>query len=78
MKRLPQDVLRQFNQIQAALESGTHWSLLGGRRHTDSDRIVFNLKHWYRLVCWHACQQPLQFEVMTHERYNAVARNTRR
>ncbi|MEL6355130.1 MAG: hypothetical protein AAFR58_25805 [Cyanobacteria bacterium J06627_28] len=78
MKRFPKDVVAQAARIQADLESGAHWSQIGGRRHTHSDRVVFDLKHWYRLVCWHPCQAPLRLEMMTHERYNRVARNARR
>lgn len=78
MRRFPQDIIDQVDVIRDELESGAHWSQVGGRRHTHSDRIVFNLKHWYRLVCWYPCQTPLRLDVMTHERYNSVARNTRR
>ena len=78
MKRLPSDVLKQVNQIRTALESGQHWSQVGGRRHVHSDRIVFRLKHWYRLVCWHPCHPFQKLEVMTHEHYNGIIRKSRR
>jgi len=78
MKHFPKDILKQVDKIQVQLESGAHWSQIGGRRHAHSDRIVFNLKHWYRLICWDLCQEPLRLDVMTHERYNSIAKNTRR
>lgn len=78
MKHFPSDIINQADKIRADLESGMHWSRVGGRRHTHSDRIVFNLKRWHRLVCRSPCQIPLRLEVMTHERYNNLASNTRR
>ena len=63
--------------MRTALPSGTHWSQLG-RAVIYSVRIVFGLKRWYRLVCWNNCQFLLQLKVMSHERYNSVALNTRR
>ncbi|MGR3279138.1 ParE family toxin-like protein [Acaryochloris marina NIES-2412] len=78
MKRFPQDVLNQASKIHAALENGIHWSQIGGRRHNHSKHIVFNLKHWYRLVCWQTNQSSLRIKVMTHERYNTFASNTHR
>lgn len=78
MKHFPQDIVDQANQIRVNLENGVHWSQVGGHRHLQSDRIVFKLKRWYRLVCWNLCQTPLRIDVMTHERYNSISRNTRR
>lgn len=75
----PSHVLDAAEAICHALQSGQHWRQLGGRKLAFSDQIViFNLPSWYRLVCRLEAGVIVHTELMSHARYNHIARNTHR
>lgn len=79
MQRLPSHVARKADAICTALKKGKHWSQLGGRKMRHSKTLIsFALPSWYRLVCWFNGNDLYQAKTMSHERYNAIAANSRR
>ncbi|MEO0374129.1 MAG: hypothetical protein AAF329_05760 [Cyanobacteria bacterium P01_A01_bin.17] len=78
MKRLPEKVINQANRIKASLSSGVHWSQLGGRKLHNHVLVVFELRQYYRLLCWFEESTLNRSKVLSHEAYNSYAANTRR
>ncbi|MEM6837889.1 MAG: hypothetical protein AAF609_13650 [Cyanobacteria bacterium P01_C01_bin.120] len=78
-KQFPQRIISKSEDIWQALLAGQHWSQIGGRKlQCRNDIVVFNLPSWYRLVCWIKEGLPSHSELMSHQRYNSFASNTRR
>ena len=79
MLRLPLHVVKRAEKIQADLQQGQHWSQLGGRKMRHKTNLIsFSLPSWYRLVCWFDGNELYRAKTMSHERYNAIAANSRR
>jgi hypothetical protein len=76
-------VQTKAEQVLTRLQDGWHWSQLGGRKlhytnGANNPVVVFELPAWHRLVCWLKNGLIARSELMTHERYNSFAANTRR
>lgn len=78
-QQFPQRITNKAQAIRQMLCNGQHWSQIGGRKlHCRDSVVVFNLPSWYRLVCWIERGYLAHYELMSHERYNSFAANTRR
>ena len=80
-KRFPKNVEDKAVRILTELASGTHWSQIRGyayRLPASQIIVVYRLPAWYRLVCWLEDGLPRRSQLMSHERYNGLASNTRR
>lgn len=76
---IPAYISSKASALLQQLKAGEHWSRLGGRKlYSKALRVVFKLPSHYRLVCWYEHKSLNRSETMSHERYNSIARNTRR
>ena len=74
---LPKHVQAKVLRLKQQLESGSHWSQIGGRKLTDTDlQVVFELPSYYRLVCWYRGEALYRMKAVSHERYNTLVKNT--
>ena len=82
MKRqFPKNVEDKSARIVSQLSSGIHWSQIQGyayRLPVSQTIVIYRLPAWHRLVCWLDNGLLCRSEVMSHQRYNGLASNTRR
>ena len=79
LKGLPKPVVHKSRQIIADLINGKHYThLLGTRMQFDRTVIRIPVGHHYRMLCRDAQGKIMPLMVLSHEQYNAYARNRRR
>jgi hypothetical protein len=76
LTHLPKPIVIKTREILAALEQGVSPAQLQGKR-LSFDRTLLRLPvtYRYRLLCRWYCDRILPLQVLSHEAYNAVARN---
>lgn len=76
LAHLPKPVVLKTREILAALEQGVPPSQLQGKRFSfDRTLLRIPVGYRYRLLCRWYCDRIVPLQVLTHEAYNAVARN---
>ena len=71
-------MIRKARQILEKLTAGFHPGAIGGKRFEfDRDLIRIPIGLRYRLLCRQSDRGIQPLEVMSHEDYNAVAKNKR-
>ncbi len=79
LRGLPQPIIRRACHTAHQLAQGAAYHGLGGRRLChDRQRIRFSIGRRYRLLCDQRDQQITPQRLLSHEAYNAIARNTHR
>lgn len=79
LRGLPDRIVRKARRILARLDDGTPYSELGGKRLVHNRKVIrIPVTPSYRMLCEDndGCIQPK--EVISHEQYNSIARNTKR
>lgn len=79
LTHLPKPIVIKTREILAALAQGVPPAQLQGRRF-GFDRTLLRIPvgYRYRLLCRWYCDRIVPLQVLTHEAYNAVARNKKR
>lgn len=79
LNHLPKPIVIKTRQILAALDQGVPPAQLQGKRFSfDRTLLRFPVTYRYRLLCrWYA-DRIIPLQVLSHEAYNAVARNKKR
>ena len=68
---IPPKVMEEATPIIAALESGIHWSQEGGYKlRGNKGMIGFELRQFYRILCYYKNNVLLHCEVLSHEEYS--------
>lgn len=76
LTHLPKPVVLKTRQILAALKQGVPPAQLQGKRFSfDRTLLRIPVGYRYRLLCRWYCDRIVPLQVLTHEAYNAVARN---
>ncbi len=76
LTHLPKPIVLKTRQILAALEQGVSPAQLQGRRFSfDRTLLRIPVGYRYRLLCRWYCDRIVPLQVLSHEAYNAVARN---
>jgi hypothetical protein len=76
LTHLPKPIVLKTRKILAALEQGMAPSQLQGKR-LSFDRTLLRIPvtYRYRLLCRWYSNQVIPLQVLSHEAYNAIARN---
>jgi hypothetical protein len=79
LTHLPKPIVIKTRQILVALDQGVPPAQLQGKRFSfDRTLLRFPVTYRYRLLCrWYA-DRIIPLQVLSHEAYNAVARNKKR
>lgn len=79
LTHLPRPIVLKTREILVALEQGVPPAQLQGKRF-NFDRTLLRIPvgYRYRLLCRWYCDLIVPLQVLTHEAYNAVARNKKR
>lgn len=76
LTELPKKVVLKARQILQALEDGADYRQFDGKRfHFDRSLISIPVNYSYRLICRDEGGKPIPLKVVSHETYNAIARN---
>lgn len=77
LSRLPRMVIQKARQILARLSEGKHPGALGGKQFGfDRDLLRIPVGYRYRLLCRRGADGFQPLEVLSHEAYNPVMRNS--
>ncbi len=76
LRHLPKPIVIKTRQILTALSQGVAPGELKGKRFNfDRSLLRIPVSYRYRLLCRWQADQIVPLQVMTHEAYNAIARN---
>jgi hypothetical protein len=76
LTHLPKPIVLKTRRILAALDQGTAPSQLQGKRFNfDRTLLRIPVSYRYRLLCRWESDRIVPLQVLTHEAYNAIARN---
>jgi len=79
LTHLPKPIVIKTRQILAALDQGVLPAQLQGKRFSfDRTLLRFPVTYRYRLLCRWYVDRIIPLQVLSHEAYNAVARNKKR
>lgn len=79
LHHLPKPIVLKTRTILAALEQGTSPATLHGKRfHFDRTLLRIPVSYRYRLLCRWQSGRIIPLMVLSHEAYNAFARNKKR
>lgn len=79
LSHLPKPIALKARKILAALEQGTGYWQLGGRRLSVVLEVIrIPVTYRYRLLCWEDNGQIIPWRVLSHEDYNPLVRSKRR
>ena len=79
LTHLPKPIVIKTCQILAALDQGVPPAQLQGKRFSfDRTLLRFPVTYRYRLLCRWYTDRIIPLQVLSHEAYNAVARNKKR
>ena len=79
LTHLPKSIVLKTRRILAALDQGTAPSQLQGKRFNfDRTLLRIPVSYRYRLLCRWESDRIVPLQVLTHEAYNAIARNKKR
>lgn len=77
LTQLPKKIVLKAREVLTALNDGQNLAQLHGKRfHFDRNLIRIPVSYRYRLLCCQKDSKIVPLRVLTHEAYNAVARNT--
>lgn len=79
LTHLPQAILKKARTILAALQQGTqYWQLSGKRFVMMHNAIKIPVTHRYRLLCRDDGDRITPVKILSHEAYNPLVRNPKR
>jgi hypothetical protein len=79
LTHLPKPIVIKTRQMLAALDQGVPPAQLQGKRFSfDRTLLRFPVTYRYRLLCRWYTDRIIPLQVLSHEAYNAVARNKKR
>ncbi|WP_245939851.1 hypothetical protein [Stenomitos frigidus] len=79
LTHLPKPIIIKTRKILAALDQGVPPAQLQGKRFSfDRTLLRFPVTYRYRLLCRWYVDRIIPLQVLSHEDYNAVARNKKR
>lgn len=79
LTHLPKHVVKVARHKLRSLAAGNSYHTLNGKRLKGNRSLLsIPVTHNYRLLCHITSQQITPLQVLSHEDYNAIARNTRR
>ena len=79
LSHLPKRIVKKARTVQAALQQGTnYWQLSGKRLEMMHDVIRIPVTRRYRLLCQDDGDQIVPVKVISHEDYNPLTRGPKR